>query len=143
MWLRYSERPGMGGGTGDFSEKVLAENRERLGATIQGLEQERAELSVQIDSQALTDEQISTVVDFAEEVGLGLVRAEEDFDARRRIIELLDVRATLAVENDEDRLCALHDRRGCSANCDYEYWYTFRYSMVPMVSRQGSPFHAR
>ena len=45
------------------------------------------------------DEQIETIVDFAREVASGLEEAETDFEARRRIIEGMDVRVRLAIED--------------------------------------------
>ena len=76
--------------TGGFSEAVLAENRARLETSIQRLEQERAGLSAQLESQTLSDEQVFSIVGFAEQVGSGLEKADEDFKARRHIIELLE-----------------------------------------------------
>jgi hypothetical protein len=89
-----------------FSEAILAKNRVRLVTTVHGLEQERTGLLAQLETQTLTDEQISTMVGFAEKVGLGLERADEDFEARRRIIALLDFPATLSVEDGEKSVYA-------------------------------------
>lgn len=47
------------------------------------------------------DEQVQTITEFAQKVGCGLDIADQDFEARRRVIELLDVQATLAVEDGE------------------------------------------
>ena len=58
-------------------------------------------MAVQIESHALTDGQIQSIAEYAREIARGLEIADEDFDAKRRVIDLLDVRATLSVENGE------------------------------------------
>ena len=52
-----------------------------------------------LESQTLTDEQIATIEQFAREIAGGLEEADRDFEARRRIIEGMDVRARLVVED--------------------------------------------
>ena len=87
--------------TGEFSEAILVEHRNRLEKTVDGLQKERGRLVAQVERQELTDEQIANIVSFAEKVAQGLDKADQDFDARRRLIELLDVRTTLSVEDGE------------------------------------------
>lgn len=84
---------------GDFPREILTERKERLQATIDSLEREQADLAAQLEAQILTDEQVQTITEFAERAKGGLEVAERDFEKRRHLIELLDVRATLAVEN--------------------------------------------
>ncbi|KPL25186.1 MAG: hypothetical protein AMJ93_00650 [Anaerolineae bacterium SM23_84] len=50
-----------------------------------------------LEAQTLTDDQILTIESFAKEVSGGLAVANEDFEARRHIIDLLDVKVTLAI----------------------------------------------
>ena len=85
--------------TSDFSVDVLTERRTRLEATITALSQERAGLAARIDAQAITDEQIQTVVEFAQDMREGLKLAEDDFEARRQMVERLHLKVTLAVED--------------------------------------------
>jgi len=87
--------------SGDFSREILTERKERLQKTIQALERERVELAAQLEAQTLTDEQIETIVEFAQSITRGLEKADTDFEARRHIIELLDAQVTLAVEDGE------------------------------------------
>jgi len=49
----------------------------------------------------LSDDQIATITEFAQKVSKGLEIADQDFEARRRIVDLLDVRVTLAIEDGE------------------------------------------
>jgi len=85
--------------SGDFPREMLTERKQRLEETINGLERERETLAARLEVQALTDEQLVGVTEFAQEVAQGLEKADSDFDARRRVIEILDVRATLTAEN--------------------------------------------
>ena len=55
-------------------------------------------VTTKLESVALSDDQILTIEGFARKVAEGLKLAEEDFGARRRIIDLLDVQVTLAIE---------------------------------------------
>ena len=85
--------------SGDFPKEVLTERKARLEATITALEKERANLIATLEVQTLSDSQIVTIEDFAKRVAGGLAKAEESFEARRHIIDLLDVRATLTIED--------------------------------------------
>jgi len=60
---------------------------------------EREELSNQLRSERFTEQRVATLTEFAQSVAQGLEQADQDFEARRRVIDLLDVRATLAVED--------------------------------------------
>jgi len=83
----------------DFPKELLTERQERLYETLGALERERADLVARLAAQTLTDEQVQTIAEFAQEVAQGLEKADNDFAARRQLIEMLDVRATLAVED--------------------------------------------
>jgi len=85
---------------GDFPKEVLTDRKARLETTIASLEEEQADLVMALESQNLTDEQIKTIVDFAKRVSKGLGIADRDFEARRRIIDMLDVQVRLAIEDD-------------------------------------------
>ena len=87
--------------SGDFPKEILTERRTRLEKTITALERERDGLADQIEAQMLTNEQILSVQDFAAQVAEGMEIADADFETRRRVIEMLDVQVTLAVEDGE------------------------------------------
>jgi site-specific DNA recombinase len=87
--------------TGGFPREVLLERKKRLEDTIGKLEKERNALVAQLETQTLTEEQVESLENFALRVAEGLEYASEDFEKRRRVIEMLDVRATLAVEGSE------------------------------------------
>jgi site-specific DNA recombinase len=84
---------------GDFDKELLTGRKARLENMIASLEKERANLVATLEAQTLTDDQILTIADFAKEVAGGLKEAETSFKARRYIIDLLDVRVTMAIED--------------------------------------------
>jgi site-specific DNA recombinase len=85
--------------SGDFPKEMLTDRKARLETTIMSLEKERADLITTLEAQTLTDDQILTIGEFAKKVSKGLAKAETDFATRRQIIDLLDVRITLAIED--------------------------------------------
>lgn len=87
--------------SGDFLKGMLIERKTRLETTIGALERERGSLAVTLEAQTLTQEQIQTIREFAAEVRETLGIADASFEARRRVIEVLNVQATLTVERNE------------------------------------------
>ncbi len=57
-----------------------------------GLSMELSNLNAQLETSALTDEKISDLTDFAEQIRQGLINSNDDFATRRKIVDLLDVR---------------------------------------------------
>ncbi len=88
--------------SGDFDKEVLNDRKARLETTIAALEKERADLAMTLEAQTLTDDQITSIENFAREVAGGLEEVEKDFNARRRIIDLLDVQVTLVREKGQE-----------------------------------------
>jgi hypothetical protein len=85
--------------SGDFPKEILIERRKRLETTIEALEKERVGLVARLEEQTFTPDQMQTIRDFAAQEAEGLERADQDFETRRRMIEALDVQATLTVED--------------------------------------------
>ena len=85
----------------DFPRAMLTDRKAFLETAIRGLERERDALSNRLASGILTDEQVRTFEEFAAKIRKGLNGADQSFEARRRIIEMLDLTATLAVEESE------------------------------------------
>ena len=97
---------------GDFAREMLIERKALLETTISALQRERDSLARQIETRTLTGEQIRGIQDFAAQVAKGLDVIQESFEARRRVIELLDVQATLTIEDGQKVAhvrCALGD----------------------------------
>jgi hypothetical protein len=87
--------------SGEFDKDLLVDRKGRLETTIRSLEKERGSLLAHLETMTLSAAQIQSLQDFATMVGQGLVLAEDDFEAKKRVIEMLDVQVTLVVENGE------------------------------------------
>lgn len=87
--------------TGAVAKDDLLDRRTRLEGTIAGLSQEQDALGTTLDEFGISAEQLDSIEAFAQEIAHGLADAEDDFAARRRIIDLLDVRGSLTLENGE------------------------------------------
>jgi len=83
----------------DFPREVLQERKSRLEETISNLRHEQAELSHHLQATVLSDEQIEDIEAFCAQVREGLENAT--FEQKRQLIDMLDVRGKLAIENDE------------------------------------------
>jgi site-specific DNA recombinase len=86
---------------GDFPKEVLTERKSQLETTIKALLTEKDALDANLAQQSLTQEQIANMKAFAAEVAEGLAAAEDDFEARKRIVDMLRLEATLTIEDDE------------------------------------------
>jgi site-specific DNA recombinase len=86
--------------SGAFDKDMLVDRKKRLEDTIAKLEVERGNMETCLQD-TLPDDQICEVATFGERLSAGLETADKDFAERRRIIELLDARAILAVEDGE------------------------------------------
>jgi hypothetical protein len=96
--------------SGDFPKEALVNRKNELETAIKSLEQEKTKLIDAINERVVTPEQIDIIHEFAARVGEGLENSEGDFAAKKAIIDLLDVRVILTVENGEKIIyaeCAL------------------------------------
>jgi site-specific DNA recombinase len=86
---------------GNFPKELLVERRQRLQETIDSLANERVNLTSHLESSAYSPEQLQAMKEYTHEIAAGLDEAEEDFDSRKHIVEMLNVFASLVVEGDE------------------------------------------
>ena len=91
---------------GDFPKDMLIDRKKRHEENIRSLEQEQADLTALLEMRTLTDAQIQGLVELAEETRQGFNAIEADFETRRRLIELLDMQATLMIEDGEKKVGA-------------------------------------
>jgi site-specific DNA recombinase len=84
---------------GDFEKDLLTDRKQRLEETIHALEKERDAMAGRLAGVTLTDRQKRDIRAFAAKAGKGLSVADRSFAARRKLVELLDVTATLALED--------------------------------------------
>ena len=87
--------------SGQVQRELLIDKKQQLELTLAALEKERDELNLNLESEALTDNEIRQIVEFAAQIAEGLEPGDESFEDRRRIIELLDVRASFIVEDNQ------------------------------------------
>ena len=81
---------------------MLLERKTRLEATIAALVKDRQGLVGTLDARALTSEQIQSVEEFAREVEQVFILLDEtNFDAKRAMIDRLDIQVRLAIEDNE------------------------------------------
>ena len=85
--------------SGEFPKDVLTDRKIRLESTIVSLERERTGLLTHLEANLLSAEQIRTLQEFAAKVGEKLGKMEDDFVARRALIEALDMQVTLMIED--------------------------------------------
>ena len=83
----------------DFPREMLQERKARLEETLMNLRKEKVELSSHLHAITVTDEQIEDIEAICAQVRDGLETAT--FEQKRQLIDLLDVRGKLAIENDE------------------------------------------
>ena len=85
--------------SGDVPRELLVDKKQRLEATLASLDKERDDLNLSLETEAITEKDILQIREFAAQIAEGLEPGNETFDDRRRVIELLDVGASLTVED--------------------------------------------
>ena len=85
----------------DFPKEMLISRKNELETALQSLEQEKARLVDVIEEQTLSPHQIEDIHEFARKIGAGLAEADQDFRRKRAIVDALDVRVVLSVEEGE------------------------------------------
>jgi site-specific DNA recombinase len=84
---------------GEFPKEVLTERKTRLEDLLFNLGKEHNDLILHVRHVTMTDDQLEYIEEFCAKIRKGLDRA--DFNAKRQIIELLDIRGKIAFENGE------------------------------------------
>jgi hypothetical protein len=84
---------------GDFPKEVFTERKARLEDLLFNLGMEHNDLMSHVRQVTMTDDQLSYIEEFCAKIRTGLDNA--DFNAQRQIIQLLDVRGKIAIENGE------------------------------------------
>ncbi len=86
---------------GSFDKETLDRRKRRLDETIRDLRSKESRLKGRISDAALNEEAIQSIMDLANLVSQRLGAYDDHFETRRRLVELLDVQAELAIENGE------------------------------------------
>ncbi|NOH04977.1 MAG: hypothetical protein HND47_24885 [Chloroflexi bacterium] len=82
---------------GNFPKEVLTERKSRLEELLFNLGKEKNDLLAHVRHVTMTDEQLNYIEGFCAKIRKGLDRV--DFNTKRQIIELLDIRGKVAFEN--------------------------------------------
>lgn len=85
--------------SGDFERDMLSERRARLEENIGNLRKEQAEIASFLEQLVLSDAQVEDIRLFCETIKDVLETAT--FEQKRQVLEMLDVRGTLAIEDNE------------------------------------------
>lgn len=89
--------------SGKFDRESLLDRKQRLETTVASLRSQRDTLAARVSAQELERAELVTLMNWIGELGDGLdvVNETDDFATKRGIIDGLDVRASLAVEDGE------------------------------------------
>jgi DNA repair exonuclease SbcCD ATPase subunit len=97
-----------------FPKEMLMSRKNELETAIQSLEHEKSKLIKIINDQTLSPQQIESIYEFASKIGGTLDEADQDFRQRRTIVDALDVRVVITVEDNKKVVyaeCALDSGR--------------------------------
>jgi hypothetical protein len=92
---------------GALSKKIWEERTKRAETTINDLKHRQEELLARINTDVVTENQVQNIQKFADQIGRRIEAVDSDFAAQRRIIELLDVHATLTADNEGTKFAQL------------------------------------
>jgi hypothetical protein len=84
-----------------FPKEVLVSRKNELETALKSLEDEKSRLVNVIEQQTISPKQIEDIHEFANNIAANLDAAEQDFHHRRAVVDALDVRVVLTVEEGE------------------------------------------
>ena len=84
---------------GNFPKEALTERKSRLEDLLSNLGKEQNDLMSHIRNVTMTDDQLNHIDEFCAKIRTGLDHA--DFNTKRQIVELLDIRGKIALENEQ------------------------------------------
>ena len=85
--------------SGGFEREILAERRSRLEQNKESLAKEHADVASYLEQSVISDEQVEDIKSFCETIKDELDIAT--FDQKRQLLEMLNLRGTLAIEDNE------------------------------------------
>lgn len=99
---------------GDLLRELLVSRTKELTISIKALETERAKLQTQLGADVLTDSQIRNLEAFATAIQERLPAADADFQKRRAVIDMLDLRGKLLLLDREKAISLAGHLGECS-----------------------------
>jgi hypothetical protein len=97
-----------------FPKEMLISRKNELETALQSLDHEKSKLIKIINDQTLSPQQIESIYEFASKIGNTLDEADQDFRHKRAVIDALDVRVVITVEDNKKVVyaeCALDSGR--------------------------------
>ncbi len=91
-----------------ISKETWLVRKQQIEDEISALARERGTLNQRIEAADIDDEQIETIQEFAATISESLNLTDSDFEAKREIVELLDVRAVLYTTDDGDKVAQVN-----------------------------------
>lgn len=122
--------------SGSFERDMLAERRVRLEENKEKLGKEHTDISSYLMQTVISDEQVEDIKSFCESIKDELDTAT--FDQKRQLLEMLDVRGTLAIEDNERIIyvkCLVAPRQRLSLAPTLPSLNTGGIAMTPCASR--------
>lgn len=105
---------------------TLDKRAEDCALMVEALTAKRAALIAQLTETEITDQEIANWVEYLQDIHVALDAADDDFELRRGIIEDLNLRATLRVDEAGEKWIDIH-------------WLIFTYPQCVSKSQSGSP----
>ena len=112
--------------SGDFPMEMLTERKNRLETQIRALKNEKLELTVTLEEQTITQEQITLVQRFGEEIAGELETADGDLESMRHIVNIIGLQVWLSDKEGEKAAfvrCGIGEQLlslAPSATCGYQ-----------------------
>ncbi len=85
--------------SGDFPREMLTERKTNLEKNIENLRKEHQEVSASLEEIILSENQMNEIQEYCDSIRDRLDTA--NFEEKRQLIDLFDVRGTLAIEDEE------------------------------------------
>ena len=112
---------------GNFPAELLEERKIRIEQALSGLREERQRIEPQL-AQVFDESNVSSILEFAQSIRAELSEANHDFQAKRRIVQLLNVTGRAVIEDGKkvvyfhcvlgDNLVKLPKRYTCGSSHD-------------------------
>jgi len=89
---------------GRIEKEQWSQRRDQIANSLATLTSQLEDLQVRLRDNQVTDEQIRGIQEFTREISLGIEAVEDDFEAKRHIVDTLDVQASLGVDESGEKV---------------------------------------
>ncbi len=98
---------------GEIDKAQWLKRRGQIRSKLTTLTGQLEDIEERLQENQVTDEQIRSVQQFAHEISLGIEAIENDFEAKRHIVDMLDVQVSLGFDDEGDEVAY--------ASCSFQY----------------------